>query len=505
MKKIYLGLLTLFLTLFLVSSPVYAYDEITEFNGKKILGFGDSIAAGSGADGIGYVERIGDLFNMEYSNYAQPGMTVTTLIGSTNNLNYQIDQAIASGEEADYILFNGSTNDATNDTLIVGSITADFISVLDVETLYGAAEQAMKSMKEAWPNAIIIYVRPHNMDSRDIRQDTYGDIIVEVAKKYSIPVVSLYDSEFDTHDDIIKKLYTNDTYDTGTGDGTHPNALGYDTYYVPAIIGKMIETRNIVVPYFDTLTKTGLTLDYNSETGEFTLNGTATAATLFDLIQPRVLRTSETYYIQYFYVSGTPSFTGSNFLRTYIYGETESTAIDFDNINYSDDLNIIQLKNYDTIQLRFDAGTSFTDFVFKIQVELDEFTEYVNPTSSILNQETYSISTVTFDSNGGSNVESINVSDGNLIDQPNSPIKDGYIFYGWYKDINLTELFDFTEDLITQDTTLYAKWVSSVTGGVVIPEASSFTTIEWSFIAVGSLFMVYVIFTKKGRKLIGIK
>lgn len=65
--------------------------------------------------------------------------------------------------------------------------------------------------------------------------------------------------------------------------------------------------------------------------------------------------------------------------------------------------------------------------------------------------------TVTFNSNGGSDVSSIEVEKGELADKPSNPTKTGYTFVGWYSDSALTESFSFNL-AITEDITLYAKW-----------------------------------------------
>ncbi len=44
------------------------------------------------------------------------------------------------------------------------------------------------------------------------------------------------------------------------------------------------------------------------------------------------------------------------------------------------------------------------------------------------------------------------------IDKPIDPIKEGYIFNGWYKDKYFVEKWNFNFDKITNNTTLYAKW-----------------------------------------------
>lgn len=65
--------------------------------------------------------------------------------------------------------------------------------------------------------------------------------------------------------------------------------------------------------------------------------------------------------------------------------------------------------------------------------------------------------TVTFDSNGGSAVKSIDVENGGTVTKPKDPQRDGYEFKGWYADKDCTQIFDFTTPII-ENITLYAKW-----------------------------------------------
>ena len=73
--------------------------------------------------------------------------------------------------------------------------------------------------------------------------------------------------------------------------------------------------------------------------------------------------------------------------------------------------------------------------------------------------------TVTFDSNGGTLVESQEVEKNALATKPADPEKDGYVFVGWFSDSQLSEAYDF-DTKVSKAITLYAKWESS---------ASSFT------------------------------
>ncbi|MBO0454686.1 InlB B-repeat-containing protein [Candidatus Enterococcus murrayae] len=65
---------------------------------------------------------------------------------------------------------------------------------------------------------------------------------------------------------------------------------------------------------------------------------------------------------------------------------------------------------------------------------------------------------VIFDSNGGSVVAKQTIEDGSKATEPTDPTKAGYIFEGWYKEQTFLTLFDFTNETITENVTLYAKW-----------------------------------------------
>ncbi len=66
--------------------------------------------------------------------------------------------------------------------------------------------------------------------------------------------------------------------------------------------------------------------------------------------------------------------------------------------------------------------------------------------------------TITFDTNGGSFIERVLVKSGESISKPTDPIKEDYIFDGWFWDEDFQLAFRFGEDKITKDTILYAKW-----------------------------------------------
>lgn len=67
--------------------------------------------------------------------------------------------------------------------------------------------------------------------------------------------------------------------------------------------------------------------------------------------------------------------------------------------------------------------------------------------------------TVDFNSSGGSSIPAISdVSYGDKIAKPADPVKNGFIFAGWYKNAALVYEWDFQNNKVVEDMTLYAKW-----------------------------------------------
>jgi len=73
----------------------------------------------------------------------------------------------------------------------------------------------------------------------------------------------------------------------------------------------------------------------------------------------------------------------------------------------------------------------------------------------------FTIYTVTFDSQSGSEVPSQTIVDGDKVTQPaTNPSRDGYTFGGWYKETTCTNAWNFTTDVVNSNITLYAKWTA---------------------------------------------
>lgn len=66
--------------------------------------------------------------------------------------------------------------------------------------------------------------------------------------------------------------------------------------------------------------------------------------------------------------------------------------------------------------------------------------------------------TVSFNSMGGTPVESQKLMYGDLLTETEEPTREGYHFTGWYTDENLNLPWNLQEDPVTESITLYAGW-----------------------------------------------
>ncbi len=81
--------------------------------------------------------------------------------------------------------------------------------------------------------------------------------------------------------------------------------------------------------------------------------------------------------------------------------------------------------------------------------------------------EEYVSCTVTFDvrGHGTDSVSYIGIKIGSTINRPTDPVAEGYRFEGWYRDTACTKAWDFENDIVQEDLTLYAKWLQLAANG----------------------------------------
>ncbi len=78
--------------------------------------------------------------------------------------------------------------------------------------------------------------------------------------------------------------------------------------------------------------------------------------------------------------------------------------------------------------------------------------------------------TVTFDVQGHSTapVPITGLNYESMISAPATPLADCFKFSGWFKEADCINAWDFAADKVTEDITLYAKWVSVLPAGILI-------------------------------------
>lgn len=94
--------------------------------------------------------------------------------------------------------------------------------------------------------------------------------------------------------------------------------------------------------------------------------------------------------------------------------------------------------------------------------------------------------TVTFNSNGGTNLNSVNVVHGSVLPEPDpAPTKVNSTFAGWYTDEQLTTPYNFNSQ-VTSNFTLYAKWNQSAVSYTVSFDSNGGTPIQAQNVASGN-------------------
>lgn len=217
-----------------------------DFTDKKLLVFGDSIMFGSGNNGFGVGEYLEKDLGFKLYKYCVGGARTGFYEGKSWIVE-QVRTAVNDKASADYIVFNGFTNDCNmtdkiNCDVPLGEVSGnspqDIFEISRNNTTFsGCFESIVCAFKKYFPQAKLLFVRPHRMGRRGEKvQIEYGERALQICKKYGIAVADLYtDSGLDTFLADHRDKYTNDSYNWGRGDCTHPNALGYEKFYMPLI------------------------------------------------------------------------------------------------------------------------------------------------------------------------------------------------------------------------------------------------------------------------------
>ncbi|AMW14533.1 hypothetical protein A4E84_36675 [Streptomyces qaidamensis] len=214
-----------------------AYGSLT---GSSVYAFGDSIVWGHKYS-RSFMNFLAEREGMALTKYAVNGATV----GPTGNqILTQVQNANA--QAPDFVVFDGGTNDAgeihDNHTYTVGTVSASQDpATFDTGTYAGTLESTIRTMRQKWPSAQLVYVAAHKMGSRDWdTQLALRQVYLQAAQKWGIAVADVFaDATLDTRADAQRVAYTFDnlvnTFPGSGGTGTHPNIAGMTDFYVPVL------------------------------------------------------------------------------------------------------------------------------------------------------------------------------------------------------------------------------------------------------------------------------
>ena len=206
---------------------------LSNLYGKKIIFFGDSITANKGS--WGDADTIRAKYNMTGANYAVGGMTYSVRSDSndTNNIYLRMQSKLSDTLDADYICFQGGTNDAFRGAEL-GEMLAedDFTTELSTSTFAGAFEMACRLLRTQVPSAKLLYLVnlkiPRNRNLKN-----YVEMAKKICNKYSIQYLDLWNNSGlnPAIESINDKYYSIDpSISAEHGDQTHPTVEGYKVH-----------------------------------------------------------------------------------------------------------------------------------------------------------------------------------------------------------------------------------------------------------------------------------
>ena len=85
-------------------------------------------------------------------------------------------------------------------------------------------------------------------------------------------------------------------------------------------------------------------------------------------------------------------------------------------------------------------------------------TDVVTSNTTLFAKWTRSTHTVTFNTQGGSEIDAQTINHGETVIKPADPTREAATFEGWYKEIEGINVWNFDTDVVTSDITLFAKW-----------------------------------------------
>ena len=221
--------------------------ETNKLYNKTIVFDGDSICeAKTDTDNkSGWAGRIGIKNNMIWKNYGISGGTIaseTYTSGETKRhwINENIDNIITEYPNADYLIFEGGTNDADLlDDSLLGSISDSYAGDYDNTTFIGALETLFYKAIINYKGKKIGFIIAHKMGAMNSgkwetsKRRQFFNEVIKVCEKWGIPYLDLWNNCYLCSDipEIRSEMYV---------DSQHLSNKGYD--YISDMIESWIRT-----------------------------------------------------------------------------------------------------------------------------------------------------------------------------------------------------------------------------------------------------------------------
>ena len=217
--------------------------------GKLIAYNGDSIAesrlaTGNTYNGGAYAKMIADLTGGTYQNIAHGGGILASAPGDGGSMPHSVVNTIASmPNNADLICLEGGINDYWRKVPLGDYSESDYSSTPDTTTICGALEKIFRDATQKWVGKPICFVIVHKIKSTVYVANSAGytfaqarEKMIGICNKYAIPYYDAFaESGLNAYNDIQNTTFLTSN-SSGTADGCHPNAAGYEKYYVPQLI-----------------------------------------------------------------------------------------------------------------------------------------------------------------------------------------------------------------------------------------------------------------------------
>lgn len=135
-----------------------------------------------------------------------------------------------------------------------------------------------------------------------------------------------------------------------------------------------------------------------------------------------------------------------------------------------------QIMGYDVIEPTYNSANNTISF------ETDSFSKFAvatkggnteNPDDPNEPEQPKETHTITFNTTGGSEVQPVDVEDGNNLELPDDPTREGFVFKGWFYDENCEDPFDFNME-IHESFTVFARWENAPEKYVVESDDDNF-------------------------------